>query len=189
MRRGCCKKGEIEILKENIEFKNEFATLYNDEVIFPSGKTGKYLRYTSNAPYGVMLLAQDAGGRLLLLRNFRHENRTWSWEIPKGFGENHLSPLDCAKKELFEEAGCEGQDWQLYKKVLHSQLEVYMYSVLVKTNVSVVNQEEKEAISEARFFEKDELHKLLHSSETIDAATMFFIALNLPLEPLLNIVK
>ncbi|MBV5329991.1 MAG: NUDIX hydrolase [Chlorobium sp.] len=180
MYKGNYKKGEIEIAQENIEFENEYATLYNDDVIFPSGNQGKYLRFVWNAPYGVMIFAKDYTGRLLLVRNFRHENRCWSWEIPKGFGEKELTPLECAQKELFEETGCKGDNWQLYKTITKKQSNTYLFKVEVDAQASVRNQESKEAISEIRFFELSELKELLLSNEVTDPMTMFFIAQNLP---------
>lgn len=182
MYKGNHKKGEIEITQEIIEFENEYATLYNDNVIFPSGNGGKYLRFVWNAPYGVMIFAKDLAGRLLLVRNFRHENRCWSWEIPKGFGERELTAIECAQKELFEEAGCIGRNWKLYKAISEKQSKTYLFTVEVDSQTSVTNQENKEAISEVRFFETDELQELLMSKEIIDPMTMFFIAQNLPID-------
>ena len=180
MYKGNHKEGEIEIIQEIIEFENEYATLYNDDVVFPSGNHGKYLRFVWNAPYGVMIFAKDSTGRLLLVKNFRHENRCWSWEIPKGFGEKGLTPLECGKKELLEETGCNGINWKLYKTILEKQSETYLFTVEVDALTSVTNQENKEAIAEVRFFEVRELQKLLLSKEVSDPMTMFFISQNLP---------
>lgn len=179
MKKGNHKKGEIEIAQEIIEFENEYATLYNDDVIFPSGNRGKYLRFVWNAPYGVMIFAKDLAGKLLLVKNFRHENRCWSWEIPKGFGEKELTPLECSKKELFEETGCIGSNWKLYKKITEKQSNTYLFNVEVDARTSIRNQENKEAISDVRFFAAHELKELLLSKEIIDPMTMFFIAQNL----------
>jgi len=80
MYKGDHLKGEIEIVQENEVFSNKYATLFDDDVIFPSGTKGKYLRFKWNAPYGVMVLPTDSDGNVLLIKNFRHENRSWSWE-------------------------------------------------------------------------------------------------------------
>ena len=73
--KGDSRKGEIEILEEREVFRNRYATLNNDTVLFPSGTTGEYLRFRWNAPYGVMVFARNPNGDLLLIRNFRHETR------------------------------------------------------------------------------------------------------------------
>lgn len=182
MYKGDHKQGEIELTQENLVFKNEYATLYNDDVIFPSGVSGKYLRFVWNAPYGVMIFPRDSEGKLLLVRNFRHENRGWFWEIPKGFGEPNLTPLECSKKELFEETGCLGSNWQLFKTITEKQSKTYIFEVIVESQTSTDNQENKEAISEVRFFERDELHALLLSDEVSDPMTMFCIAHSLSTE-------
>jgi ADP-ribose pyrophosphatase YjhB (NUDIX family) len=116
---------------------------------------------------------------LLLVRNFRHENRCWSWEVPKGFGERELAPLECAKKELFEETGCKGNNWNIYKAITEKQTNTYLFNVEVDATTTVRNQENKEAISEVRFFEVYELKELLLSNDITDPMTMFFIAQNL----------
>jgi len=180
MYKGNYQKGEIELEVENIVFKNNYATLYNDDVIFPSGKKGKYLRFTWNAPYGVMILPKDSTGRLLLVKNFRHENRSWSWEIPKGFGEKGLTPLECGKKELLEETGCIGDKWHLYKTLNDKNSKIFIFTVEVNPNTSIENQELCEAISEVKFFEINNLQALLMDEQIIDPMTMFFIAQNLP---------
>lgn len=42
-----------------------------------------------------MVIPFDNEGRLLLIRTFRHETRSWQWQIPKGFGERSLTPEQC----------------------------------------------------------------------------------------------
>ena len=113
--KGDIHKGEIEIIKEHIAYENGYITVYDDFVQFPGGQGGRYLRLNWKAPYGVVILPRHIDGRILLIRNFRHESREWSWEVPKGFGEKELTPIQCAQKELLEETGFIGQDWKLFK--------------------------------------------------------------------------
>lgn len=182
MYKGDYKKGEIEIERENQVFENTFATLFNDDVIFPSGIKGKYLRFEWNAPYGVMLLPRDLKGNILLVRNFRHETRRWSWEIPKGFGEVNLSPLECAKKELKEETGLLGRDWKLLKVLPNTKGGTYIYEVLVDGQMSTNNCELSEAISSIKFFKNHEILSMMLSDDIDDPMTMFFITYTLLME-------
>ncbi|CAE6883088.1 NUDIX domain [Vibrio sp. B1FLJ16] len=176
MYKGDYKKGEIEIEKENIVFQNNYATLYNDDVIFPSGSKGKYLRFEWNSPYGVMVFPRDNQGRILLVKNFRHENRSWSWEIPKGFGEKNLTPIECAQKELLEETGCIGKNWKLIKTIPDKSSKGYVFMTEVDSSTTIANQELSEAISEVSFFERSELLSLLKDDMISDPMTMFFIS-------------
>ena len=63
-------------------------------------------------PGAVAVAAVDDQGRLLLIRQYRHPVGAFLWEIPAGLldraGED---PLECAKRELLEEAGVTARDW------------------------------------------------------------------------------
>lgn len=53
----------------------------------------------SNKVYGTIVVSPQ--GRFLLVRG----RKTGKWSFPKGHEEGVESPLDCAKRELFEETG------------------------------------------------------------------------------------
>jgi 8-oxo-dGTP pyrophosphatase MutT (NUDIX family) len=63
-------------------------------------------------PGAVAIAAVDDRGRLLLIRQYRHPVGAYLWEIPAGLldqaGED---PLECARRELLEEAGVTARDW------------------------------------------------------------------------------
>jgi ADP-ribose pyrophosphatase len=176
MYKGNHLAGEIEIIKENIVFKNSYATLFNDDVKFPNGVAGEYLRLSWNSPYGVIIFPEHSDGRILLIKNFRHDTRSWSWDMPMGFGETDLTPLECAKKELKEETGFNGVNWTLFKKIESNSSVNFIYKVTLSDNPMPKTLESGEAISESRFFHKNELQELLHSQMINNPLTMFFIA-------------
>lgn len=103
--RGSHETGEIEIVKQDIVFRNKFAKIYNDKVIFPNGSNGKYLRLLWKIPVGAVILPIMPGNKIVLLRTFRHAIRAWSLEIPRGFGDQGESPAETAARELNEETG------------------------------------------------------------------------------------
>lgn len=173
---GDHKKGEIEIIKENLIFKNEYCEFYNDDVVFPSGIKGKYLRFKWSQDYGVMIFPKTKDGKILLIKNFRHEKRCWSWDIPKGFGINEISPLDCAKKGLSEETGYYTDNWSLFKIILEGHSNVHVYEAIIDPNIyKKENYDNGEAISDKRFFSKNELKDLLKSDLINDPMTLAFI--------------
>lgn len=63
-------------------------------------------------PGAVAVIARDDQGRILLIRQYRHPVKAFMWEIPAGLldvpGED---PIECAKRELVEEAGLEADVW------------------------------------------------------------------------------
>ena len=85
-----------------------FYTL-RDMVEFPDGRVGGYVRWINRKSeegggYNSVLMCIQ-GDKVLMIRKFRHEERNWSWEFPRGFGEPDLSAEKNAKTELLEEIG------------------------------------------------------------------------------------
>ena len=104
---GNVKKGEIELTKENLIYENKYCKFYNDNVVFPSGVSGNYIRFLYNKPFSVAVLAMTTDNKIVLIKTFRHAQRGWGLEIPKGFGEIGEQPIETAKRELLEETGME----------------------------------------------------------------------------------
>lgn len=89
--------------------EDQWFYILRDMVEFPDGRTGGYIRWINRKSeegggYNVVLMCvQD--DRVLMIRKFRHEERNWSWEFPRGFGEPSLSAEKNASTELQEEIG------------------------------------------------------------------------------------
>jgi 8-oxo-dGTP pyrophosphatase MutT (NUDIX family) len=62
-------------------------------------------------PGASAVVALDEGRRVTLLRQWRHAVGGWIWEIPAGCRRAGESPLNCAARELSEEAGLAAQRW------------------------------------------------------------------------------
>lgn len=103
--KGDYTKGEIEIIETANVFQNEFVSVFNDNVIFPSGYKGTYLRMLPSNKYSVAVLPITLDGKIVLIKNFRHGMRGWCYEIPKGGAENGESEIQTACRELGEETG------------------------------------------------------------------------------------
>lgn len=105
MYRGDYKKGEIEILQENLVYENCYMQVYNDNVIFPSGVLGTYIRLDNRSKGSVAVLPITDDGQIILIRNFRHGQRGWCYELPKGGLSEDESDEEGARRELLEETG------------------------------------------------------------------------------------
>lgn len=123
---------EVELRREYRIYKKEFALTGNpmnwidigivaedkwfyvirDLVQFPKsdqetkGKIGAFIRFVDKAslqkgPASVVMVSMDE--KILLIRHFRHENRKFYWEFPRGFGETNTSSKKNAKMELRQE--------------------------------------------------------------------------------------
>jgi ADP-ribose pyrophosphatase len=88
--------------------EDQWEYIVRDLVEFPDGRIGGYTRSISRlALQGAMgiVVMPVQGDKVLLLKHFRHETRSWYWEFPRGFGELGLTAEENAKKELLEEVG------------------------------------------------------------------------------------
>lgn len=99
--------------REVLVYENDFLTLYDDEVSFPGGSQGRYLRACWRAPYSVAVLPITPHGEYVLIRQYSYAQENWILQLPKGMGRQGVTPLDMARQELREETGFESSDWTL----------------------------------------------------------------------------
>ena len=111
--KGNHKNGEIEIVEPNKIFTNKYADIFNDEVIFPSGTRGTYLRIDNKPNQSVAVLPITKEGKIVVIKNFRHGVRGWGVEVPKGAVEAGESRLCAVNRELEEETG------YICEKIIH----------------------------------------------------------------------
>lgn len=80
-----------------------------DRVRFPNGSEGELeLIRHSGAAAVVPFLDEpnDRNARVLLLRQYRYAADDFLYEIPAGRLNDGEAPIECARRELLEEAGC-----------------------------------------------------------------------------------
>lgn len=58
-----------------------------------------------------VMMARDARGRILLVRQYRLPARAYLWELPAGRIDEGETPLRAARRELREETGCTARKW------------------------------------------------------------------------------
>lgn len=90
-------------------FRGRVLTLNLEQVRLPNGRVAEL--EIAHHPGGAAVVALDAGGRTCLLRQFRHAAGGWIDELPAGKLDNREPPLDCARRELAEEAGVTASRW------------------------------------------------------------------------------
>jgi ADP-ribose pyrophosphatase len=91
-------------------FKGRVLTLNLEQVRLPNGRVADL--EIAHHPGGAAVVAIDAEGRVCLLRQFRHAAGGWLTELPAGKLDGGEPPLECAHRELAEEAGVNAGRWQ-----------------------------------------------------------------------------
>jgi ADP-ribose pyrophosphatase len=110
---------EWPVRESRTPYEGRMTSLRTDLVEMPDGSSAHrdYLVH----PGSVGVLAVDDDLRLLVLRQYRHPVRHRLWELPAGLldvpGEH---PLAAARRELYEEAHHEADDWRVLVDVYNS---------------------------------------------------------------------
>lgn len=87
-----------------VVYEDPYVLVIRDAVRFESGRENSYVRMVGavdNAGAAVLPITDDE--RIVLIRHFRHDDRSWRWEIPRGFGEVGSDGAATAIRELAEE--------------------------------------------------------------------------------------
>jgi ADP-ribose pyrophosphatase len=91
-------------------YKGKVLKLNVERVKLPNGAVVDL--EVAHHPGGAVVVALDAAGRVCLLRQYRHAAGGWITELPAGKIDNREPPLECAKRELAEEAGVTARYWK-----------------------------------------------------------------------------
>ncbi|MCD7713474.1 MAG: NUDIX hydrolase [Prevotella sp.] len=121
------------ILSSETVIERPWLTARRDRVLLPTGKIHPEY-YVLHYPDWVNIIAETTDGRLILERQYRHALGIVSTEICAGIAEEGETPLEAAKRELQEETGYTGGDWQLLMKMAPnpSSNDNYSYSFLAR---------------------------------------------------------
>lgn len=97
-------------LREVLRYQNRFVRVFDDEVRFPDGRAGTYLRITPPADTGdgVVIVPRTTRPepRYGLVRTYRYPIEATQWGFPRGFSDAiDADPLASAARELAEETG------------------------------------------------------------------------------------
>ena len=97
-------------------WKGRLLDVRRDRVSLPDGNAAE--REYIVHPGAVMVVPCLDDGRYVMERQFRYPLRRVFIEFPAGKLEPGEAPLDCARRELVEEAGYAAREWE-YMGVLH----------------------------------------------------------------------
>ena len=150
-----------------------------DLVEFPDGKIGGYIRFinrkSQEGGFNVVLMCVQSD-RVLMIKRFRHEERNWSWEFPRGFGEQGLSAEENAYKELEEEIGIKNARLIQLTNVSEGQGGTAVYLAEIPDQKQII-LELGEGISDYRWVSLSEFELLVMQGQLNDRFSLWAYAL------------
>lgn len=166
---------EIGVLAED-----QWFYVLRDMVEFPDGKVGGYIRWVNRKSEegggwnSILLCIQ--GNKVLLIRRFRHEERNWRWEFPRGFGEPGLSVEKNARTELQEEIGVSNANLTLLTKVKEGNGGTAVFLVEIPKGQKIT-LDTREGIARYRWVKMSKLEQIVKKGQLSNWHSLWAYAL------------
>lgn len=162
-------------------FTGKIVRLTVETVQLPNGASAEF--EIVHHPGGAAVVALDTANRVCLLRQYRHALRDWLWELPAGKLDNREPPLDCARRELAEEAGMRAGDWQPLGKIVSSPgvFTEVIHLYLARALTPVAAQAEAHEVFEVHWLPWERALEMARSGEIEDAKTLAGLLRAMPL--------
>ncbi|MDE7419872.1 MAG: NUDIX hydrolase, partial [Muribaculaceae bacterium] len=105
------RKEKWDILVSEYLIRRPWLTARRDKVRLPDGRINPE-HYVLEYPDWVNVIAITEDGKFVMVEQYRHGLRDVYTELVAGVIEQGEDPLDAAKRELLEESGYSGGEWE-----------------------------------------------------------------------------
>lgn len=154
-------------------FKGKIINVRVDEVLIKEGVTTS--REIVEHPGAAAIVALDDKKQIIMVKQFRKPIERELYEIPAGKLDPGETPLECAKRELYEETGFVAKSWKEIFSIYTSpgfsneKIVIYFAECLTRHRQEPIDQLE---ISKVEFFSIDILRDMIFNKEIQDAKTI-----------------
>jgi len=153
-------------------FTGRVLTLNLERVRLPNGRVAEL--EIAHHPGGAAVVALDDEGRVCLLRQYRHAAGGWLTELPAGKLDGGEPPLECAQRELAEEAGVTARHWDKLGECFSSPgvLTEVLHLFLAMDLTPVDARPEEHEVFETSWIPLDEAVELAARGQLHDAKSL-----------------
>lgn len=162
----------MKVISSRELLKNKLFSVVEEVATDPSGFEIK--RSIIKHPGSAVMMAVDEQDRVLLVKQFRLPAERELWELPAGRLDPGESALEAAKRELREETGYQAKKWTELASFwaspgyVQEKMNVFLAQELTEGKQEPMEDER----IEIRWFDKDELHRMICAGQVIDGKTL-----------------
>jgi ADP-ribose pyrophosphatase len=157
-----------------VAYEDPYLMLVRDAIVFPDGSPGIHHRVLrpGTEPSGVAVLPY-LGGRVVLVRHFRHATRSWHWEAPRGAIDPGETVVQAAIRELREEVEGEVAKLRILGRIHGSTALMGMSVALAWADLTGLGRTQvTEGITGTKQVTPSELDAMVLNGEITDAFTL-----------------
>jgi ADP-ribose pyrophosphatase len=169
---GRLRTKQARVLRSSTIYNGPVFGIRRDEVIEPSGV--RTTREVITHPGSVVVLPVLPGGRILLIRQYRHAAHQYLWELVAGRIDAGENPRGAAVRELIEETGYRATSFRIFLDVFPTPgfLEERMFILLAEglTAGQAEPEEDEKIISRAFTFKQ--LEEMIRTGKLRDAKSI-----------------
>lgn len=168
-------KRKIKQLKRTQKYQNPWITVYEDAVEYPDGSKGIY--GVVHQKGGLGIIAKNTEGKIYMIKEHGYPCDDEMVNLPGGHLEEGLTPLENAKRELFEETGLRASTWTelgwYYTDYATGPSKEYVFIAQdLDDSEFGLHQEGIEAINEIITVTEDELKDMIRANQIKGSFTL-----------------
>ena len=159
------------ILKSEYLIRRPWLTARRDHVRFPDGRENPEY-YVLEYPDWVNVIAITNDGQFVMERQYRHALGRTNYELPCGVMEQGEEPLEAIKRELLEETGYGGGEWQHLMDIsANSSTMNNMTHCFLATGVEKISEPHLDATEELEVYllSREKVWELLKTNQFVQA--------------------